>query len=221
MTAYYLLWQLADSGFPAGSFAHSGGLEAAVQHGHVKDAADVARLAGHVLANTGRSSLPIVRASYIDETLWRELDRFSDAFLTNPVAHRASCALGRAFLASAARAFPEAQIDPDLNALSRESLSGHYAPVFGSVTRRLGVELRDAERLFLYLSVRGIASSAVRLGVIGAFDAQRVVSFLGKQIEEVVDRCADLSVADVAQTAPLVDLFQATHDRLYSRLFQS
>jgi urease accessory protein UreF len=30
-----------------------------------------------------------------------------------------------------------------------------------------------------------------------------------------------LSVDDLAQTAPLVDLLQAGHDRLYSRLFQS
>jgi urease accessory protein UreF len=26
---------------------------------------------------------------------------------------------------------------------------------------------------------------------------------------------------DIAQTAPLLDLFQSMHDRLYSRLFQS
>jgi urease accessory protein UreF len=30
-----------------------------------------------------------------------------------------------------------------------------------------------------------------------------------------------LSMDDAAQTAPLIDLWQASHDRLYSRLFQS
>jgi urease accessory protein UreF len=30
-----------------------------------------------------------------------------------------------------------------------------------------------------------------------------------------------LAIEDAAQTAPLVDLWQASHDRLYSRLFQS
>jgi urease accessory protein UreF len=30
-----------------------------------------------------------------------------------------------------------------------------------------------------------------------------------------------LGVEDVAQTAPILELFQATQDRLYSRLFQS
>jgi urease accessory protein len=221
MTAYYLLWQLADSGFPAGSFAHSGGLEAALQHGYVKDAADVESLARHVLTSTGRGSLPIVRVAHADEMALVELDRFSDAFLTNPVAHRASCSLGRAFLTSTNRAFPDAGIQRVTDRISAESLTGHYAPVFGVVTRRLGVELRDAERLFLYLSIRGTASSAVRLGAIGAYDAQRLISRLASQIEEVADRCAGLSVLEVAQTSPLLDLFQARHDRLYSRLFQS
>jgi len=221
MTSYYLLWQLADSGFPAGSFAHSGGLEAAIQHGYVKDAADVAALAQHVLAGTGRSSLPVVRAGHCDETALVELDRFCDAFLTNPVAHRASCQLGHAFLASTSRAFPEAGIHMLSARISADSLNGHYAPIFGIVTRRLEIELRDAERLFLYLSIRGIASSAVRLGAIGAYDAQRLISRLGSQIEEVADRCAALAVLDAAHTSPLVDLFQAKHDTLYSRLFQS
>jgi len=38
---------------------------------------------------------------------------------------------------------------------------------------------------------------------------------------EVVARCEHLSVDDLAQTAPLLDLWQGAQDRLYSRLFQS
>jgi urease accessory protein len=38
---------------------------------------------------------------------------------------------------------------------------------------------------------------------------------------EVLAACGDLSEEDVAQTSPLADLFGSTHDRLYSRLFQS
>ena len=32
-----MVWQLADSAFPSGAFAHSGGLEAAWRAGHVSD----------------------------------------------------------------------------------------------------------------------------------------------------------------------------------------
>src|SRR5450432_522762 len=38
----WLLWQLADSAFPTGGFAHSGGLEAAWQHGEIRGAEDLA-----------------------------------------------------------------------------------------------------------------------------------------------------------------------------------
>jgi urease accessory protein UreF len=37
----------------------------------------------------------------------------------------------------------------------------------------------------------------------------------------VAAECADLGVEDLAQTAPVVDIIQAGHDHLYSRLFQS
>jgi urease accessory protein UreF len=30
-----------------------------------------------------------------------------------------------------------------------------------------------------------------------------------------------LDIHDIAQTSPLIELYQATHDQLYSRLFQS
>ena len=40
-------------------------------------------------------------------------------------------------------------------------------------------------------------------------------------MDEVLEACGALTEDDVAQTSPLVDLFGSTHDRLYSRLFQS
>jgi len=40
-------------------------------------------------------------------------------------------------------------------------------------------------------------------------------------LDRLAADCAGLDVDDLAQVAPVADLFQATHDRLYSRLFQS
>jgi urease accessory protein len=61
----------------------------------------------------------------------------------------------------------------------------------------------------------------VRLGCIGPAEGQAMHHRLHPVLEAALARGRALSTSDVAQTAPLVELVQATHDRLYSRLFQS
>lgn len=217
----YLLWQLADSGFPAGGFAHSGGVEAAMQHGWLRGAASIHAFARHTVLQAARSGLPIVSAAHRDSSELEALDRFSEALLTNPVARRASCAQGRALLATCGRAFPDAPIEPIGACVADRQLAGHYAPLFGAITDALNVPLEDAQRLYLYLAGRGVGSAAVRLGLIGAFEAQTLQTSLAPHIEQAAVRFGDLPVAEAAQPAPVIDLFQSTHDRLYSRLFQS
>jgi urease accessory protein len=217
----FLLWQLADSGFPAGSFAHSGGLEASMQHGEVTDGRSLWAFARQAVMQAGRSALPLVTAVHRHPDLLGEMDRLSHVFLSNPVANRASSAQGRAFLTSASRSFPNAPIAALEDQVRREQLAAHYAPVFGAVLQRLHVDLPGAQRLFLYLTGRGIGSAAVRLGIIGAYEAQELQTLLAADIDGVIERCGDLGPLDIAQTAPLIELFQSTHDRLYSRLFQS
>jgi len=217
----YLLWQLADSGFPAGGFAHSGGLEAAVQHGLVPDSQTVRAFARQAMAQAGRSALPLVTAAHRDPRSLGELDRLSDAFLTNPVANRASRAQGRAFMTATSRSFPHVDLVPLDRAIQVERLCAHYAPLFGAVLTNLGIDERDTQRLFLFMAGRGIGSAAVRLGVTGAFDAQELQNWLAPEIDQIIDRCGSLGPLEISQTAPLIDLCQSTHDRLYSRLFQS
>jgi urease accessory protein len=216
-----LVWQLIDSAFPSGGFAHSAGLEAAVQHGHVGDSAGVRRFAKQSLAQWGRSALPLVTAAHRRPDDIAELDQLADVFLSNPVANRASRAQGRALLTSVARAFPDVPVAPFDAAIRSNDAAGHYAPMFGAIFTRLGVNLIDTQRAFLFIASRGVSSAAVRLGIIGAYEAQTIQADLSSQIDTVIHDCGTLPPQDIAQTAPLIELFQSTHDRLYSRLFQS
>ena len=215
------LWQLIDSSFPSGGFAHSAGLEACVQHGHVSDAQSAHAFATHALVQCGRSALPLVTAAHGAPDSLKELDQLSDVFLWNPVANRASRAQGRALLTSVGRSFHDSRVAALETQIRAESMAGHYAPLFGRVFSMLDIDIADTQRAFLFIAARGVSSAAVRLGVMGTYDAQTMLRELSTHISTIVRDCGGLGPHDIAQTAPLIDLFQATHDRLYSRLFQS
>lgn len=215
MAGGWLLLQLSDSAFPTGGFAHSGGLEAAVQARLVSTERDVWRWLGDATWGIGWSALPFVSAAFARPIA--EVDAACDAFLTGAVANRASRTQGRAFVETCARVFPHEEIAA-LRAEAR-ALPGHHAPLFGAVARGLGASADEARRVFLHLSLRGLSSAAVRLGVVGPHLAQRMCFDLHDTLERVAHECAELSAEDAAWTAPLQELFGGTHDRLYSRLF--
>ncbi len=73
----------------------------------------------------------------------------------------------------------------------------------------------------LHLAVRGVLAAAVRLGVAGSYEAQRMQADSAPELDAVLARCARLDERDLAQPTPIVDILQSAHDRLYSRLFQS
>ncbi|RKG98703.1 urease accessory protein UreF [Corallococcus praedator] len=212
--------QLADSGFPTGGFAHSGGLEAAVQQGEVRGAGDVRRFVEALLWQAGLGGLPLVNAGWREPASLPAWDARADVFLSNHVAHRASRTQGRAFLDTCARIFPDA-VGPVREAARAAGVKFHHAPLFGAVLRALEVDLEDAQRLFLSLTLRGALSAGVRMGVIGTHESHQVQHGATPLLDAVLTHCSALGVEDLAQPAPLLDLLGASHDRLYSRLFLS
>ena len=225
----FLLWQLADSAFPTGGFAHSAGLEAAWQHGEVRNRAELLAFLETNLHQLGRAALPFVNTAYDEPERLAELDELCDAFLSNHVANRASRLLGRAFLTAVERIYLERRTPIRLennDALKRADSEigapfAHLAPVFGVCLRQLEVPRDTAIRLFFFNHLRGILAAAVRLNIVGPMEAQMLQHRLAPLAEQVAVRSAPFTLDDLAQTAPLLDLWQGAQDRLYSRLFQT
>ena len=215
----WLTWQLVDSAFPTGTFAHSWGLESAWQHGEVTDLDSLRQFLHDSIRQTGYATIPLLNAVYRRPDELERLDELAEAFLLNPVANRASRAQGRALVATVARIWPS----EDMAALKRrvESLRAHAAPLSGAVFRIMGVSLSVAQHVTLYSTARSVLAAAVRLGISGSYEAQRLQYGCAAQLDAVIQRCGALTPDDLAQTAPIADMLQSAHDRLYSRLFQS
>ena len=215
----WMLWQLADSAFPAGGFAHSAGLEASWQAGEVTDAPSLRQFVGDSILQAGYAGLPLVTAAHRSPDRLEALDALCDAFLSSAVANRASRVQGRAFLATCARTWP----CDSLRALEDRAngLCGHLAPIVGAATHALDCPRAASQRLFLFFTARTVLSAAVRLGIVGPYQSQQMLADCAGDCDRVRARCGMLTEDDLAQAAPPLELLQGGHDRLYSRLFQS
>jgi urease accessory protein len=212
----WLVWQLADSAFPTGGFAHSSGLEAAWQQGEVCGREDVILFIEASLEQCGHAALPFVGAAFDSPHQLPDFDSLCDVFMTNHVANRASRAQGRAFLHAAERLFPSVVGRP-----KSEVPFAHFAPVFGACLRGIGLQRQTAMRLFFFNHLRGIFAAAVRLNIMGPMEAQIVQRSTSVKAAEILKKCEARPLDEIAQTAPLLELWQGAQDRLYSRLFQS
>jgi urease accessory protein len=213
--------QIADSGFPTGGFAHSAGLEAAVHLGRFKTACDLDAYVVAFLWNVGNSSLPFVSAAHdAPDDVWR-LDEHVDAFLTGHVANRASRTQGRAFAATCASVFDDPRLTTLAARVRTRDVTAHMAPLFGAVLAALGLRKDETLGLHLYLALRGLTSAAVRLGMVGPHEAQRLQTSAGPTLDAVLTLCARFRPEDASTSAPLIDLVGSMHDTLYARIFQS
>ena len=212
----WLLWQLTDSAFPTGGFAHSLGLEAAWQHGEVRNRTELVSFIEAGLQQLGHATLPFVMAAFDAPEKLGEFDQFCDALTSNHVANRASRAQGRAFLTAVERIF-----NSKFKIQNSKLPCAHFAPVFGTCLRGLKISRETTAQMFFFNQLRSVLAAAVRLNIIGPMEAQTLQHKLAPKAEAILKACASLTIDDIAQTSPLLELWQGAQDRLYSRLFQS
>jgi urease accessory protein len=207
-----------DSAFPTGGFAHSSGLEAAWQHGEIRGRDELTPFIEASLNQWGYAGLPFVLASFDKPERLLEFDELCNAFTSNHVANRASRAQGRAFLTAVQRIYRSAE-----TCLQAETALPccHLAPVFGACLRRLELSRAMAGQMYFFNQLRSVLAAAVRLNIIGPMEAQIFLHRLSPKAEAALKECWSLTLEEIAQTAPLLDLWQGAQDRLYSRLFQS
>jgi urease accessory protein len=225
---HWTQWQILDSILPTGGFAHSYGLEAAMQSRVVNDQEDLRSFVVQVLDSAGSLLLPFVHCACAgkspgDAAAWAKLDRLLDATLTNEVARKASAAQGSALLRVAASVFAEVPALQELRRtlLGSKSVSFHHAPVFGLVCGLVGFDGEAAQRAYMFVTMRDVLSAATRLNLIGPLAASVLQHQLAPDAERMVRKWRDRDVSEASQTAPLLDAVQGCHAYMFSRLFCS
>ncbi|KAM3240389.1 hypothetical protein ACQJBY_053834 [Aegilops geniculata] len=222
---FWSQWQLLDSILPTGGFAHSYGLEAAMQSRIVKNQEDLRLFLIQVVDNIGSLLLPFVYCASRspDAAAWIRLDQLLDATLTNEVSRKASTSQGSALLRVAASVFTEIQPLQDLRRtfLGSTSVSFHHAPIFGLICGLVGFDSETTQRAYMFVAMRDVISAATRLSLIGPLAASVLQHQVAPDAEKMLQKWRDRDVSEASQTAPLLDALQGCHAYMFSRLFCS
>lgn len=216
---------LADGRFPAGGHAHSGGAEAAVKAGRLRDAATLEAFCRGRLHTTGLvgAALAAAAAAGIDPLA---LDDAADARTPSPALRAAGRKLGRQMMRAARAAWPSAELDALAEARPR---GAHQPVVLGLAAAAAGLAPLDAAEAAAYESVGGPATAAVRLLSLDPFEATAVLARLAPELDDVAARAVAAASrvrtegtgALPAASAPLLEITAEDHAEWPVRLFAS
>lgn len=221
MTSRSALLVLADGRFPAGGHAHSGGAEAAVKAGRIRDAAGLEAFCRGRLHTTGLTSAGLAAgaAHGLDAD---ELDAAADARTPSPALRAAARKLGRQMMRAARATWPCAGLDALAAAFPR---GAHQPVVLGVAARAAGLGPEDAAHCVAYETVSGPATAAVRLLSLDPFQATAVLARLAPAMDLVAAEAARAARQGVAAlpaaSAPLLDITAEQHAAWPVRLFAS
>lgn len=216
---------LADGRFPAGGHAHSGGVEAAVKAGRIRDAATLEVFCRGRLHTAGLTAAGLAAAATagLDPL---DLDDAADARTPSPALRAAARRLGRQMTRAARAAWPS----PGLDALAAARPRGAHQPVvLGLAARAAGLAPLDAAFVAGYEAISGPATAAVRLLSLDPFDATAVLAGLAPALDRVAHEAAEAARRAVyegldvlpAASAPLLDIAAEQHAAWPVRLFAS
>jgi urease accessory protein len=212
---------LADGRFPAGGYAHSGGAEAAVAAGRVRDAEDLAAFCRGRLHTTGLTAAALAAGAALGlDPL--ELDESADALTPSPALRTTARRLGRQLMRAARATWPGQELDTLAAARPR---GAHQSVVLGLTARSAGLTPEDAAYCAVHESVSGPATAAVRLLGLDPLGVTAVLARLAPEVDRVAGQAAAAAHHGIdalpAGSAPLLDITAEAHAAWSVRLFAS
>ena len=218
--------RFVDSFFPAGGYAFSSGLEAAVQGGEVRNAEDLSRYVAALLT-TGMGereavAVGLAHDAYVSGVLEIafQTDRELEAMKLGRESRTASRQMGRQVIRLTVDQ-PDGHllIEDYLAAVEDERTPGHLAVSLGLTLAAAGWSKGDTIAAFLYQTATGFVAAAMKLLPIGQREGQRLLESWLEIIEQVSHKAAHQHA--LQSWSPIQDIYAMRHSRLESRLFRS
>ena len=203
--------------FPVGAFAYSNGLEAAVHHGLVSDAAGLQDWLEDLLAfGTAWNDAVLFAES------WRrvssgatpaELSELGEALASSAGRHLETTKQGAAFL-KAASAWPH----PVTDSLGEDCPLPVAA---GAVCAAHRLPLQASLAGYLHAFTANLVQAGLRLMQLGQEDGVRLLAQLETKIEQACERASVSGLDDLGGPTVLAEIMAMKHETQYSRIFRS
>lgn len=232
--AFLSLLQFSDGLFPAGSYAHSFGLESYVADGTVRNAQQLRRfllshLQGSVAPTDVVAALSSRKAALLEPPVGLEscllIDRGLEAMKLGSEQRAASRQMGRQVLRIAANLTQQISsndvIERLFSAVENDETPGHHAMAFGAAGAVFGWPEPEMACALLYATCAGLVAAALRLLCLGQLAGQQVLWSLAPAITTLVEEVQGKEMADVWSFAPGIEIASMRHATLDARLFRS
>jgi urease accessory protein len=204
------LLQLASPTLPVGAYSYSGGLEAAIEAGVVKDAATAERWIGDVLEHSvARMEAPTVLAFFS-----RDFREVNERFL----ASRETAEL-RAETVQMGYSLNRLLKDLGIGEVPVEEPS--FPAAFAFAAAHWKIEPEAALQAYLWAWVENQVMAAVKAVPLGQTDGQKMLLSLGNLLHGVTAKAKDLRDEELGNFAPGLAMLSSQHETQYSRLFRS
>ena len=203
------LLQLASPTLPVGAYSYSGGLEAAVEAGIVKDASSAQKWIGDVLEfSLARVEAPILLRMMKGAEHWNEL------FL-------ASRETAELRAETAQMGFSLNRLLPELGLGRLEMEEVSFPAAFAHAAASWGIAPGDALTTYLWAWIENQVMAAVKAIPLGQTDGQKMLLSLGARIEETVGQASAMPDDELGAFVPGLAVLSSQHETQYSRLFRS